>query len=343
MQPNSSVGPDRIVGDAEWLACRLDPAARTFTFVHVPRSAHEKLTFLSSEYLAQASLTETATLPIPALEAAASPANGPHFIFHSAFCASTLLARTMTVPGCATGLCEPELMNGLASLARERRLTRDDLRLALRMLARPFVAGETIVIKPSNVANLLIEELMRVVPQGRAVFLHAPLQSFLGSVAAKGLWGRTWARRLYVRLVQDFGSPFGYAQAELFEQTDMQVAALAWLLHQRQFAALVRRIPDRIRTIDSATFLANREKTLAALASLFGFSLGAKEIASLVAGPLFVQDAKKVGQDFAARDGSATAAPGNDEEIDMVCQWAEAVAAHADIPLELPAESRLLA
>jgi hypothetical protein len=234
-------------------------------------------------------------------------------------------------------------MNGLAALTRERRLGRDDLRLALRLLGRPFEAAEAIVIKPSNVANLLIEELLQVAPDAKAVLLHAPLRSFLGSVAAKGLWGRTWARRLYVRLVQDFGSPFGYAQAELFEQTDLQVAALAWLLHQRQFAALVRRMPERIRTLDSATFLANREKTLAAVASLFGIALDSAEIATLVAGPLFTQDAKKIGQDFEARDGLHDGSSGNEEEIEMVCQWAAAVAAHAEIPLELPQETRLLA
>jgi len=335
------VKADQVVGDAEWLPWRLDPVTRAVTFVRVPRAAHEQLTFLSSQYLAEASLTETVTLPIAAIEAALGEAIGLHFIFHSAFCASTLLARAVTVPGTVRGLREPELMNTLCALARERRLSRDDLRLALHLLARPLDDGEAIVIKPGNVANLLIEEAMQAMPSAKAVLLHAPLRAFLGSVAAKGLWGRTWARKLYVRLVQDFGSPFGYAQAELFEQTDLQIAALAWLLHQRQFAAVARRMPDRVRTLDSATFLANREATIANVASHFGVTLAAGEIAAILSGPAFARDAKKADQDFVPREAAAGRSDG-DDEIDMICQWAAAVAAHADIPLELPLETRLL-
>ena len=338
----ADAGSDSVIRNAEWLAWRLDPAARTVTFMHVPPAAHEQLTFLSSQYLAEASLTDSVTVPISTIEAHSPVAGGPHFIFHSAFCASTLLARAMTIPGVVRGLREPELMNGLAVLARERRLTRDDLRLALRLLARPLNNGETLVIKPSNVANSLIEEAMQAVPTAKALLLHAPLRVFLGSVAAKGLWGRTWARRLYVRLVQDFGSPFGYAHGELFEQTDLQIAALAWLLHQRHFAAVARRFPDRIRTLDSAAFLANREKTIAAAASLFGVSLAPTAVAEIVSGPTFSRDAKKIDEDFEARDTDGGPARGSDEETEMICQWAAAVAAHADIPLELPSETRLL-
>ena len=41
-----------------------------------------------------------------------------HFIFHSAFCASTMLVRALDVPGSAMGISEPVILNDMVGWRR---------------------------------------------------------------------------------------------------------------------------------------------------------------------------------------------------------------------------------
>ena len=49
---------------------------------------------------------------VDVVRAAARPAT-MHFIFHSAFCCSTVLARAFDIPGIAMGLKEPPIYNDI--------------------------------------------------------------------------------------------------------------------------------------------------------------------------------------------------------------------------------------
>lgn len=332
--------PKSIAGDAEWLPASFDGGGETIGFLHVPRELHRAVPFLGEKYLREAAAPPSARAAAAPLRAALPMAgNGPHFIFHSAFCCSTLLARALDIHGRSLGLKEPTILNDLAALHRAGTLAERDLLLVLALLGRPLAAGETIVIKPSNEANILIETILTLCPGAHALLLHAPLPSFLRSLAKKGLWGRNWGRRLYALLARDGGRRFGFSDAEIFEQTDLQIAALAWLIQQRQFADLARLMPARVRTLDSETLLADPAGVMAGAAALFGFDLPAAEAERIAAGPAFSQHAKQIGRGYdstarAAEQAAVQAA--HEEEIDMVCQWAAAVARHGGIQLTLP-------
>lgn len=336
----SPLDPRGIAGDGQWLPASLDVRGETIGFLRVPRELHRAVAFLGEKYLREAAAPASARMAAASLRAALPiAAHGPHFIFHSAFCCSTLLARALDIQGRSMGLKEPTILNDLAALHRAGTLADRDLLLVLALLGRPLAAGETNVIKPSNEANILIERILTACPQAHALLLHAPLPSFLRSVAKKGLWGRNWGRRLYALLARDGGRGFGFSDGEIFEQTDLQIAALAWLIQQRQFAEVARLMPARVRTLDSETLLADPAAAMAGAAALFGFDLPAAEAESIAAGPAFSQHAKQIGRGYdstarAAEQASAQAA--HDEEIDMVCQWAAAVARHGGIPLTLP-------
>lgn len=333
-----------VAADAAWLPSGLDPANQQMSFVHVPRPVHANVSFLSQEYLANIA-PAVVTLPSEAVQRALPPpAEGLHFIFHSAFCCSTLLARALDIPGVSMGLKEPEVVNQLAALARQGRSAPGQLNLVTRLLGRPFGAGEAVVVKASNVSNLLIDALMTAAPDARALLLYAPLPRFLRSVASRGLWGRTWGRRLFAVLRHDLRVDLGYSETELFEQTDLQVVALAWLLHLRHFADLLQRMPGRLRALDCDSFLANRAATLMRVAELFGLALDPEQCGQLASGTVFSEHSKEIGRqyDTANTAGRAAPSPATDEEIAMVCQWAEAVGRHIGVPLVLPDRHSLL-
>ena len=333
-----------MLSDPQWLPSHWDRRGATLALIHVPRARHGEFTFLADEYLAPAKLPTIVIGIAEALAARPERSPAPHFIFHSAFCCSTLLARALDLPGAAMGLKEPQILNELADAARAQALDADAFGLAVDLLRRPFSADERVVIKPSNVANLLAPALMNADEGSRAIFLYAPLPRFLGSVAGKGLWGRRWVRRLYAQLLRDTGLQFGFADAEQFELSDLQIAALAWLMHHAQGAALISQFPARVRTLDSEAFLARRADALEALAAHFQLRLDPGQAEQIAAGPVFATHSKELGRKF---DPEQSLEPHQsmgivDEEIEMVMTWTQHVADHVGIPIEFPRNAKLL-
>jgi hypothetical protein len=331
-----------LAADFEWFPHRIEPGLDAIHFVRLAREDHRNASFLSDEYIGDGRGRKTLPVGQVAAAAAAAPAGRCHFIFHSAFCCSTLLARAVDLDGKSMGLKEPYSLADLSQVAlasgSTERLT-DVLEPLLRLLARPFSQGEAIVVKPSNVANPLIDLLLSLRTEARALLLYSPLPDYLRSIAKKGLWGRSWARNLFVSLNRKPEFDAGFTEAQRWAQTDLQVAAMAWLQQQAQFARLLRdQPPGRIATLDSVTLLADPARTLAAVSGLFGLDFTREEVGSIAAGPIFASDSKRHDKAFdasARADEHARVELAHGEEIAMVVRWAEAVAAHVGVPLRL--------
>ncbi|MDQ3143835.1 MAG: hypothetical protein M3Q57_03015 [Pseudomonadota bacterium] len=229
------------------------------------------------------------------------------------------------------------MVNELTLLLRQGKLDRPLLRTVMALLSRPFAPGEAMIVKPSNEANLLIEPLMRMEERSKGILLYAPLPRFLGSIARKQLWGRLWARRLFVSLRQDFKLSLGLSEAELFGQTDLQIAALAWLHHHAQFESLLSKFPGRFRTLDSETFLAKRAETLAAIGDHFELAVEPRRWREISKSGVFAKHSKEIGTAFSPETETArdAAMPLIEEEIEMVTSWAGAVAGQLGLSLDL--------
>jgi hypothetical protein len=329
----------RVVGDPSWFPHRYDPGHDAVHFRHLPREIHRAATFLTDEYL-------------PAGEAVVvrrsdAIANAPepaplHFIVHSAFCCSTMLARAFDIPGTAMGLKEPVLLNDLVGWLHRGATPAQIapvLDAGLTLLARPFTAGEALIIKPSNVTNGLAPAMLTMRPAARALLLHAPLRTYLGSIAKKGMTGRLWARDLLVKQLREGRHGFGMAGEDYLGQTDLQVAAMGWLAQHALFDKLARQFgPSRIATLDSEQLLAAPEAVMTRLARLFALELGPAAVAAIVAGPAFTQHSKsgsafdRTDRDAEIRDADARHA----DEIEKVAVWTRAVADSAGVSLDLP-------
>jgi hypothetical protein len=331
-----------IVADAAWLAHRYRAPDDAVLFIPVSRTRHSEVTFLTDEYLGAAKKVVTfvrrdalAHLPAPA---------PLHFIFHSAFCCSTMLARALDVPGVVMALKEPMILNDLVGIRHRGVLSPPEfaVRLAdvLRLLARPFGAGEAVVIKPSNVANALAPAMMKLNPDARALLLTAPLGIFLKSIVKKGLDGRLWVRDLLVKLITDNIIDLGFTPEDYLRLTDLQAAAVGWLAQHALFGRMAAQFgPARVITLDSETLMARPFDTVTALTAHFGLALSAAQVSEIVNGDAFTTHSK-TGADFSAAERTAeydAAANAHRDEIDKVEQWAAAVAANAGVSLKLPA------
>ncbi|ANY19847.1 hypothetical protein A6F68_01330 [Tsuneonella dongtanensis] len=310
-----------IVADPAWLPHRLDPAGDRVQFMRIPREVRRRRPFL---YNAEPASPDDACWIEGAAVRAAGPSGGQcHFVFHTAFCRSTLLVQSLDVEGIATGLSEPAVVQDLADL-RDSDFGRAMLRPVIDLLARPMRAGEVVIVKPSNAANALLPNLLADRPDAKAVLMTSGLAEFLRSVAKKGLRGRLWARRLFARV--DGYAPIGLALdgTARYELTDMQAAGLAWLGQQRQLAWVADRdTACRVASLDGDAFNAHRPATFAALGEFFGLPIDDQRAVELAQAPIF-QSHSKQGGDFAeiaAREEAAVSGAMIDQEIELVAAW----------------------
>lgn len=329
-----------VMASADWLAHRYDPGHDAFHMVNAPRAHHATIPFLIDEYLPQ-SATPLVVRRSEAVALAPPPAP-VHFLFHSAYCCSTLLAAIFDLPGIAMGLKEPVLLNDIVGWRHRGAKGADVARVldeGLRLLARPFAPGEAVIVKPSNLINPLIPAIMGLRPDARALLLHAPLDAYLASIARKGMWGRLWVRDLFGKLLREgMLAPLGIAPDDYLGLTDIQVAAAGWLAQHHQFQGLCDRLGARVNTLDSRLLMARPRESLAALTTLFGLALDSAAIEDIVTGPVFARDAKN-GADFTAGQRARDARQGLDlhaEEIGKVAIWARQIAQNVGIDETLP-------
>jgi hypothetical protein len=324
------IDPATLAADPAWLPHRYDAQAQQVTFVNLDRETMRGLTFLA-DYQPVPGLSAA----VPAAQVAAMHAGeGPlHFIFHTAFCRSTLLARSMGMPGLSLGLSEPGVLNDLTMAGKAAQPL---IAPVAGLLARPQGEGEAVIVKPSNVANPLIPALMQARGEARAVLLGNSLEAFLRSVHKKGMMGRRWARRLYLHVQQYASLDLGMDGNALFEASDMQVAGLAWFLQQRWFAMLLDTpLGARMMTLDADELVADREAALGKVTRWFGIGASAQRLREVADGPLFTRHAK-LGGDYAqaiAEQDAAARSEVVEEEIAMVATWVGQIVAQTGLSL----------
>lgn len=327
-----------IARDPAWLANRYDESQDAIHFVRLTREEHRAVTFVTDEYIS----AEAPRLVLRRgdVVAAAAPPAPLHFIFHSAYCCSTVLARAVDIEGVSMGLKEPLILNDMVGWRRRGAAPAalapvlDDV---LTLLARPFSPGEAVVIKPSNMLNAIAPAMLAARPHAKAILLYAPLPDFLRSIARKGLWGRRWVRELFIGQLRDNMVDLGLGGQHYLDLTDLQVAAAGWLAQQDMFGRMIGRFgPERVRTLDSAALMARPGEAMAALSDLFGLGLDDAAVKTVLAGPGFTSHSKS-NAGFSADDRLAEqrdAAATHADEIDKVAVWAGAVADTAGVPLQ---------
>jgi len=322
----------------EWLAHRFDESSRAFRFIPCSREERASVPFLTDDYLPAREWHSFSQRDVKAFHQHAPL----HFIFHSGFCCSTLLGKCFDLPGFASSFSEPLILNDIAGW-RLRGAAVDDIAMALadalRLLGRPFPGDHAAIVKPSNILNGLAMAMLAIQPSAKAVAMYAPLEDFLISIAKKGLDGRRWARTLFVKLrAQGCVQSLGFSDADFFEQTDLQIAAMAWLAQQSLFGTLIANYPGRVRSLDSSAFMSETQRTVRDVASHFNLDLSNAQLASIEAGPL-ARDSKS-GRRFDAADRAAEyerMRPIHGDEIEKVAAWTYEVAAARDIAIHLPA------
>lgn len=329
---------EAVASAPEWLPHSFDNDGRRMAAVYVPRQEHAKLAFLHDEVFRNR--YPIAIHDRSAIEAALGQATTAplHFIFHTAFCCSTLLVRALDLPGVATGLKEPGLLNELKSrLALKKSGSEALLDLTLRLLSRPFAGDRAVVVKPSNAVNPIIDAILEHRREAKAVLLYSDVRTFLLAVTNYGMGRRSWVRQIYSDLASWTSLRLDTNAKATFEKTDLQVAALAWVLQMHHFSQIAARFgPERVAPINSAHLLANPREVLASVVQFFDLGLSPSRVGEIVDGPTFATYSKAfdAGYSIEQRQRDQQAAErAHGAEVDEATNWLRTVISQWDVEL----------
>lgn len=324
-----------IIADPDWLPHRYDETDDSFRFVRVSREDHRSASFLTDEHLG--GTQNFIAVPRDRIDKSLVPQAPVHFIFHSAYCCSTLAARMFDLEGVAMGFKEPVLLNDIVGWRRRGAETQSlaaVLDLSLSLLSRPLGHDQHVVIKPSSIANVIGPAILAMRPNARALLLYAPIEEFLSSIAVKGLWGRQWARTSLIGQAKDHALSHKFTTEELLELTDLQIAGLSWLSHLAIFTRMQKKLgANRVAFCDSATLLRDPLRTTKAFYRHLEIPLGYSEARAIAEGPVFTRNSKD-GAAYSADDRQARldhTREYNREEIDMVAEWIRQLAKGIDL------------
>lgn len=326
---------NEVLTQPDWLPHSYDAGSGQVAFALIDEQARDELTFLAD--FKPTSNDQVQWVPADTLGSVAPEARPLHFLFHSAFCRSTLLVQALGALEQFGSLSEPAILNSLQSHASNPQAIALVPAL-LGQLGKPMASEHLVIAKPSNFANGLIPTLLDHASGTKGILLFGGLAAFLRSVAKKGLAGRIWARKLLAHNRQIMPLDLGMDEKAHFELTDLQCAALAWLLQMQQFTQLAKARPDALQTLDSERFIANKAGTILACARWYGIEARADQAQAIADGPLFSSHAKQGGdyQAVKAEQDAAGTSQVTEEEIAQIEQWIGVIMQQLGLTLPLP-------
>lgn len=323
-----------MLSDPLWHPRFFDPKSNVLEFV---RLAPDR--FASPEFLADhqpASNEDIARVGKADFVNASVQEGALHFVFHTAFCRSTLLIRALNASSAIAGMNEPGLIAALCGLGDQGKPL---IAPTLRWLSRPQSNCKAVVIKPTNHANAIIPHMLGARRNSQAVIISNSLASFLASVNRRGLLGRRWARLLLLEVQRYAPLDLGLDSDGFFELSDMQVAGLSWFLQRRWLLAMMEHFETgRIATLDSDAFDDQPALALTKVATHFGLDLDACEATQIAESDVF-KSHSKLGGDFGKyeeRQADRGHSEVWEEEVDQVTQWLSIIAQQAGLPDALP-------
>jgi hypothetical protein len=294
--PSPPTAPD--LADPRWLPLTYDAGHDAFRFATIDLEMLGHAPFLDQR-LGPVWQQALAVSAIDVDHAAGAPAfarPAPAWLFHTAFCCSTLLARALHAPPAAVALKEPHALMAMAQLSlHESRLPPGlldaRLRTTVALLGRPWTADGRILVKPTNAVNRLLPRLLALAP-ARAILLHGGLEDFLVSCCKKLPGAQAPMRWMAQYLLPGTRLEPALAIPSDHELNFVEACVLTWYAQMELYAdALAADGSDRLRSLDMAALLAQPEGTVRACARHLALEVG--DDASARVAQVFARDSKR--------------------------------------------------
>jgi hypothetical protein len=271
------------LADARWFAVDLHVPDRRFGVRFLDEDVIERSSFLDTRI--EAPPGESQALSVAQADAAAPalPRAKVGWIFHTSFCASTLLARCLHLAPFTVALKEPLVLRRLSD-ARNGGWSLDGLVApSLALLARPWHADGAVVIKPTHVALNVAVDLLAATPDSHAVIVTSTLADFLVSNLKKPPDSQAKIPLLVERALRATAFRTRLSPAAQQPPDLICAAGLQWAAQQEEVRDVVDAIgPARVRVLDMDAMLGDLPARVAQCAAWLELPLPADALAAHV-------------------------------------------------------------
>lgn len=321
--------PQDILFDPHWFPVHFDINADTITFLKTDRDQLSAGSFLDQRFYRQEDIFQAVRLSDALQIVKGADGKDIEWIFHTAFCCSTLIARALDVPGKVLALKEPNILMQLSNAQRMASTsghTPEQIRrlhdLIMALLGRRFAKNEKILIKPSNAANYIMPQVLS--SGARSIFMTSSLEAFLISVIRKGEECLSFVRILFNIFHLDQTGLSKISERDALKLTDLQIAALVWQHQHEDMTVASNAHGANIRAVHGLEFPENRQTVMRAANDFLNLNLSDAEIEANANGPLFARHSKYEGESFDAgirADEVAQVRNDNADRIQSVMGW----------------------
>lgn len=343
--------PEELVTQSEYYLHALDLAGGQCEFLKLDKQVYKRSPFMDERARPDTQESVRASLAVMgklAAERSLSRGQAPiNYIFHTAFCCSTLISKCLDIEGRCYVLREPLVLLQLANHMRAGYPHVHDasqrevlLNTTLFLLAKSAGANEVTLIKPTNAANNLAFELIRQARTHSVVLLYSSLEQFLVSIIKKGEEGRAFVRKLFNIIRMDSERTRKLEPESVSQLTDLQIAAFVWYVQMDAYLRLLDSFPNiRIRTLDCEIFLAQPLETLEKLCRFLDIEVDIKVLEAVIAGPIMRKKSKNGIQDYDAairKTENSRVAEQHRATLNGLIAWSARIRPEGPIVLPLP-------
>ncbi len=211
-----------------------------------------------------------------------------HYVFHNAFCCSTLYSRCLNAAKQLLVLREPNVLMEVASIYRFRgtqllpdlkiEVADDIFSVTTRMLSRRYQGQSNVIIKPSDACNNIMHRLLEEHVRNKCLLMYSELERFLVAIL-KQPHRVEWVKIRATELTLD--EMHAGRKVPVNPQTldAVSTAAYVWVLHMKKMRALQKTFgKDRVKSLNSEVFMSSPVKSVAAGLMFFGSEAGEAEI-----------------------------------------------------------------
>lgn len=323
-----------IVKDPTWYLHAINLDQASLLFVKTDHRALSACSFLDHRFDIQGLPRMSVAIEDLLENSNLIESGAPTFVFHTAFCCSTLVARCLDLESANVSIKEPAVLMELANFQRighpllaNPEQAKAIYELVAKLLFRPFGDGQTVLVKPTNTVNNIIVPMMATHSKSKALLLHSDLESFLISILKKGEQGRGFARQLFTIFLMDSPEARQLDSTRLMRMTDSQIAAITWHLQLEKFFDVFRQFDSsRVRSLHCDHLLSDPRRSLASLIDFFEFKALDEKFEYLIDQAPLQHNAKEPGQKFDSENRNQEydqARSRFSDTLDVILPWAK--------------------
>ncbi|MBT3833700.1 MAG: hypothetical protein HN900_23720 [Gammaproteobacteria bacterium] len=213
-----------------------------------------------------------------------------------------------------------------------------------QLLAKNYLSGRIPVIKATNVANNLLVDVLRYMPNSKVLYLYSDLESFLISNMKKTTETQEKMAGLLAGFLRDsdFGKKYP-AYINVSQLSFLQICSLIWVVNLHGLQRAIQEVgAANVRTLEMAVLLSDLPNTLSDVSRYFGHQSNAQEIRGMMDHEVVGRHAKDQSQlfDVTLRDREAlTILDRFGPEVERAKQWIQPLVEELDLTSSIESQA----